>query len=231
MEIIPQVHWIPARGANVFLLRDQELTLIDTGMKGSAPRVLQYLSRLGYSPSQVARIIATHYHMDHVGSLAQLKRATGARVLVHRGDARIIRGELPQPFPTENRALALMIRPLSMVMGADPVEVDVALEDGDELPIFGGMKVIHVPGHTLGSICLFSPQKRLLIAGDVINNRFGRLRLAPRPTCTDFRLSRQSVRKLAGLDFDALCLGHGTPLTRGAAEEVRRLLSRLPPLA
>ena len=67
-------------GSNVYLLVGDGLTLVDTGFRGRAGRVLGEIRRLGYSPSDIERIIVTHHHADHAGSLAVLKAATGAAV-------------------------------------------------------------------------------------------------------------------------------------------------------
>jgi glyoxylase-like metal-dependent hydrolase (beta-lactamase superfamily II) len=74
-------------GANVYLLLDTGLTLVDTGLKGRYRSILKQVKRLGFSPSDISDIIITHHHADHVGSLARLKELTGARVIAHPGDA------------------------------------------------------------------------------------------------------------------------------------------------
>lgn len=94
---------------------------------------------------------------------------------------------------------------------AHPVGVDVMVNDGDQLPILGGIKIFHVPGHTPGSICLLLESKRLLIAGDVIAHRFG-LRLPLKGFTVDIEQEILSVRKIASLEFDTICFGHGSPL-------------------
>ena len=87
-------------GANVYLLLDKELTVVDTGLRGRHRQILRQIKHLGYSPSDIATIIVTHHHADHVGSLASLKLITGARVIAHRADAPYIDGTLPQPGPS-----------------------------------------------------------------------------------------------------------------------------------
>ena len=86
MEIIPNVHLIPGmRGANAYLLLGSTLTLVDTGMPGSEETILGYIEGLGLSAADLARIVITHYHLDHVGSLAAIKARTSAQVLAHAG--------------------------------------------------------------------------------------------------------------------------------------------------
>ena len=81
MEIIATVHLIPNIVANPYLIMDPDgLTLIDTGLPGNHKKILNYMTGLGYSPSDLTRIIITHADMDHIGSLSALKKASGARV-------------------------------------------------------------------------------------------------------------------------------------------------------
>jgi len=85
-------------GANVYLLVDgDDLALVDTGFFGRADQILEQIEELGYSPSDINRIIITHHHADHIGSLAELKRITQAEVIAHPADAPYIDGTLPQP--------------------------------------------------------------------------------------------------------------------------------------
>ena len=81
---------------NGFLVRDPDgqVTLIDVGLRRSAPRVLEALGAVGSAPSQVTRIVLTHAHADHAGAAAALSDRTGRDVDVHRADAAYIREEL-----------------------------------------------------------------------------------------------------------------------------------------
>src|SRR5207245_3912925 len=87
MEIVAGVHAIDAVGAKVLLLVGDRLTLVDAGGPGSAGRVLGYIVGLGRRPEEVERIVVTHGHIDHVGALAELRRATGAQVCAHESEA------------------------------------------------------------------------------------------------------------------------------------------------
>jgi glyoxylase-like metal-dependent hydrolase (beta-lactamase superfamily II) len=228
MEIIPNVRRIPGmRGANVYLLLGETLTLVDTGMPGSEEAILDYIQCLGRDAGDLARIIITHYHLDHMGSLAALKAHTPAQVLAHPGDAPVIAGEQPAP-PPNSAGLRLLFRLMAPFMpAAEPAPVDATLQDGDHLELLGGATVVHVPGHTPGSIALHFPSERLLICGDVIDNRRGWLGPPPKPFTADTDQAVASLHRLAGLEFDLLCPGHGTPLTGGAGEELRAMVREL----
>ena len=222
-EIIPSVYQISGIwgtgiwGANVFLLVGNNLTLVDTGFKGRSTQILKKARRLGYSPSDIANIIITHHHADHVGSLAMLKKVTQAKIIAHTADAPYIDGRLPQPGPLRPRWLSKT--PLHKLWTTTPVAVDIPVSDGDELPILGGIKILHTPGHTPGSICLFLQQERLVIAGDVLAHRF-RLSLPSKAFTVDISQEIRSIKRLASLDFDIVCFGHGSPLVHQARPAV-----------
>jgi glyoxylase-like metal-dependent hydrolase (beta-lactamase superfamily II) len=226
MEIIPQVHQLETRGTNVFLLVEEKLTLVDTGYWGSTKRIVNFVQQLGCSLTDINLIIITHHHLDHTGSLAELKALTGAKVAAHKDDAPIIQGKpLTLPSPPQAGLLPRLGARFLSIGRAKAAEVDILLEDGQELSPLGGMRVIHTPGHTPGSISLFFPQRRLLMVGDALNHR-RRLSLPPRLYSVDMARARQSVKRLAELQFDILCFGHGPAITEGAAARVQDLINR-----
>ncbi len=228
MEIIPNVHLVPdMRGANVYLLLGDPLTLVDTGMPGSEKTILSYVEGLGLAAGDLNRIVITHHHLDHVGSLAALKARTSAQVLAHPSDAIFISGEEPPP-PPRGAFMRVLFRLMAFVMpSAEPVPVDAILQDGDHLALLSGASVVHVPGHTPGSIALHFPAERLLICGDTIGHRRDRLGLPPKTFTADTDQALASVRRLAELEFDVLCPGHGAPVVGGADKQVRALIQPL----
>ena len=221
MEIIPNVHRIPGvSGVNVYLLLGRTLTLVDTGMPGSAEAILDYVRGLGRTLADLTRIVITHHHVDHVGSLAALKEWTQALALAHPADAPYIAGERP-------RRKRLFSPRMPLLSSSELVPVDVPMEDGHALDVLCGATVVHVPGHTPGSVALHFPVERLLIAGDAIDRRGNRLSTPVEPFTDDIEQAIASIRRLATLDFDVLCPGHGDPIIGRAAEQVREMLQRL----
>ena len=196
MEIVPGVHTIDSLGSGrAYLAVDADrVTVIDTGLKGSAERVLRAVEAAGRKPKDVRQIVITHYHGDHIGGLAELVERTGAQVMVHALDAPVVRGERPQPGPTSGGLLKPLINFVisRMESVSAPVAVDRELSDGDEIDALDGLRVVHTPGHTPGSICLFSPKRRLLFTGDAIATPsvFGRPLSAGTPRTRRRRKSR-----------------------------------------
>jgi glyoxylase-like metal-dependent hydrolase (beta-lactamase superfamily II) len=210
----------------VYLLVGDGLTIVDTGFWGRAGRVLRGVERLGYSPSAIGCIVITHHHADHTGSLAALKAFTGAEVVAHPADVPYIDGSRPQPGPARPRWLGRAVAPLHRLWATAPAAVDTTVDEGDELTDAGGIKVLHLPGHTPGSICLLLQQEGVIIVGDVLVHRFG-LRLPTRFFTVDIPQEIESVRKLVSLDFDIVCFGHGRPITKNARSAVARYADRL----
>jgi len=226
MQVIPEVHQITIRSTNIFLIVEEKLTLVDTGFRGSAGKIADYISRLGRSIKELDLIIITHNHLDHVGGLPELRKMTPAKVAVGKADLSESESGLPYP----RCYLKLMhIPPIAIfrpLVYAKPSEVDIHLVGGEVLSPLSGLEVIHTPGHTPGSISLFSPKKKLLIVGDTLNNRLKALRLPPKDISSNLPQAIDSVKRLAQIEFDILCCGHGKPIIGGASARVRDWIER-----
>lgn len=232
MATTEAVHTIESLGVGrAYIYQEQDkLTLIDTGLTDSTDRILAVVGKIGRKPEDVRQIFITHHHNDHTGSLAELVERTGAQVLAHKIEAPVIRGDQPPHQPDAN-TLRSILRPF-MGDSAQPgasVSVDRELEDGDEVDIGGGAQVLHVPGHTLGSVALFIPKHRMLFAGDAAVSAIG---LGPPagPFAMFNEDSEQAVhsfKRLAELDFDRAFFGHGKPLDGEASTLFRRAADQL----
>ncbi|MBM3157894.1 MAG: MBL fold metallo-hydrolase [Chloroflexi bacterium] len=102
----------------------------------------------------------------------------------------------------------------------------MVVKDGDILPYLGGIQVIHTPGHTPGSISLYIPKNRMLFVGDTIVNNVNRLS-RPLPLRSNRDEAERSLKRLAELDMDIVCFGHGPPLD-SAKESISQLALRYP---
>ena len=94
VEMVPGVYQLTAIGAKVTVLLDEdEVVLVDTGGRGSLRFIAAGLRALGSSLEQVRLIVLTHYHPDHAGDLANLAKATSAKVAVHHQEAGVLNGK------------------------------------------------------------------------------------------------------------------------------------------
>jgi glyoxylase-like metal-dependent hydrolase (beta-lactamase superfamily II) len=101
--------------------------------------------------------------------------------------------------------------------------VDHYVHEGDRI---GPLQVIYCPGHSPGHLAFYWEERRLLIAGDAICT-WPNLMLGWRGFTLNQKQHKASVHHLAELDSEILCVGHGEPLTSGAAEQIRRALPTL----
>ena len=227
LEIIPNVYQLTIRGVNMILITEEELTLVDTGFPGSAAQIVEFVHDLGRSVEEISLIIITHNHFDHAGGLTELSKLTRAKVAVHQAD--IGDSEDHLPYAGVVRRL-LRVPPFSALRSAfsiRPGEVDILLEGGEVLKPLGDLRVVHTPGHTPGSISLFSPRNKLLIGGDALSKRRQSPRLPHRMASSDYTRAMDSVKEIARLDFDILCFGHGRPLTGDARSKMRDLIEKI----
>jgi glyoxylase-like metal-dependent hydrolase (beta-lactamase superfamily II) len=116
-----------------------------------------------------------------------------------------------------------MLWPLIAAMQPSAIPHVDPLEEGDTLPLLGGARVVHTPGHTPGSISLHFPNEGVLIVGDALQRRGNRLMLPSRFFSNDMDAARESVRKMAQLDFDTICFSHFLPMKQGARAALRSL--------
>ena len=225
-EVVPGLYEITTqfKAANAFLIVEDKLTLIDTGLKGSQSRVEKLLKELGRSPADITQIIITHCHVDHTGSLAALKDLTGAKVAVHRADAPYLSRELPYPKPKVKPFGLLFSTVMLPMFNCPALTTDTLLDDRSEIGALGGLKVIHTPGHTPGHICLYSADRRILFAGDLIGASGGKLRVSSKTYSTDLDQARASLQGLRGLQVDTLCMGHAEAITVDAGQKLAALL-------
>lgn len=225
MEIVPGVHQVRMLGADAFLIAEERLTLIDAGMVGSRLMLERYLRRIGRRLDELDRIICTHGHPDHIGGVGELVRdRDDVGVLIHPDDLAGLRLPLRAALaPTDDRAIrrGRIIQYLTRTP-ADPTTVD----DGAELSELGGLRIVHTPGHTPGSICLYAPRHRLVFTGDVLQVVRGRLTYASAFFSHDHAGARASIERLAALDVETIALSHYPPWRTGANAALRELASR-----
>ncbi|HEU5204464.1 MAG TPA: MBL fold metallo-hydrolase [Candidatus Limnocylindrales bacterium] len=201
------------------LVLEPELSLIDCGYSGSAARIARGIEAAGRSLDELARVICTHGHPDHAGGARELALA-GVAVLIHPADGERLSTTWREALRHPSRG------GIFAAMTPEPPATQ-PIEDGDILPILGGLEVVHTPGHTPGSVCLYGRRDRVLFVGDTLQRRFGTVSFASTLYSDDIDAARRSVQRLALLDVDTVVFSHFPPLTEGASETLAALARRL----
>ena len=180
-------------------------TLVDAGMRSDAPRILDAIRLAGLAPGDLRRIVLTHGDADHWGGAAALQEATGAEVLAHRDERPYLEGTNPAGFGLFKRAVVATSR-----RWRRPT-ITRWLVGGESID---GIDVVHAPGHTPGSLCLYAGDA--LLAGDTLSTG-PRFREVPRLMSADVPRSREAIRNLAARPIARAFSGHGPPAERAGA--------------
>lgn len=222
MEVSPGIHELRGRVVNCYLVLDDDgIMLIDTGLPGNSSKIIKYVEKqLKHSPQDIKTIVITHQHMDHMGSLSKMKDITGAKVAIHPADADYIRGKTNHAGPAFSN---IMVKLIQLIYRTKPVEPDILLENGDQI---GEYQVIHTPGHTPGSICLYNPENKTIFVGDNLRYKDGKLqspgeRLLPEPEKYE-----ESMKKLLNYDIEVIFTGHTAPVTSNGGKLLREFVEK-----
>lgn len=222
-QISSSLRQINLGNVNAFVIEDNGLTLIDTGLPGNTDKIFSAIEDAGKKPEDIKRIILTHLHTDHAGNAAEIKKRLNIPVFAHKLDAELIeKGIAGRPTKLTPGIVNwllynLVIKKAGRVIA--PVMVDEKLEDNDVIPVAGGIQIIHTPGHSAGHIALLMKNEGILIAGDICANVFGNLAFTP--LYEDISIGKQSILKAADFSFDNAVFGHGNELLNNANEKLK----------
>jgi len=231
MKIKSNIYIVPRMIGNSYLLVDADgLTLIDTGIPGSAIKILNFIKRLGYTKWDLNRILLTHADWDHAGSLAALKRVTGARVYASMYEARAVgSGRFPRSLKTDDIFLKPVFALAEFLGRVSPAHVDEHLSDGQILPVLDGLFVVDTKGHTPGHMSFFAPSAGILFTGDSILSRKDHLAGFHGSVTWNQEKADASVLKQLELRARIICSGHGAVVMDGLAKLLR--LAKVLPLS
>jgi len=179
--------------SNVYGIGEKEITLIDTGAGDEMSKLKETMERLGLSVKAVSKVVLTHSHPDHTGGLIDLIMASSPTILIHSAEA--------EYFDLDEA-------PITKLVEGDVIETPSHR-----------LEVIHTPGHTVGSICLYDSDNRILFSGDTVftNGAFGRTDL---PT-GNARAMKESLKRLTEFKIDSLLPGHEEPVPENGNAHVK----------
>ncbi len=203
---------------NVYLIDGgDELALIDSGSGLGVSRIIENIVSEGFDPRRIRYLFLTHSHFDHVGGAYFIQKLTNCLVLIHENEADAL----------EKLGEETLIK-YSNIGKISPPKVNVRLKGGEEFRVGRHvLRVIHTPGHTSGSICIFMEVdgRKVLFTGDTVFAR-GRIGWFNTPG-SDLNDYRKSLRRLLDLRPDVILPGHGTFVLHNAFEHVKLLLDKL----
>ena len=230
------VHRIEDAYTNWYLIEDDDrLTVVDAGVPGSWDSLQDALNQLGRRLSDIAAVVLTHAHFDHIGFAERARKTLGVPVYVHENDVPLTRHPL-QYSHERSRAYYLLTQVQALPIVAaltrarawwpDSVESVVRYQDG-ELPVPGSPRPVFTPGHTLGHCALHLPDRDVLIAGDAVvtldpyTAKIGP-RIVARAATADSERALATLDALAETGARTVLVGHGDPWLEGAEAAVER---------
>jgi len=204
---------------NAYLVKTQQgVFLIDTGFAMSRSKLENALKQEGVNPFEIKLVIVTHGDLDHIGNCAYLQKKYGLKIAVHQADAYLCktgksilhRKRKSSPLSKIIRyfKFALLYKPLMKKFPLEPFEPDLIFSDGQNLQNIGfDAKIIHIPGHSMGSIGIHTADGDFF-SGDTINNR-------KKPTVADIVENETalaaSLARIKTLNIRNIYPGHGKP--------------------
>jgi glyoxylase-like metal-dependent hydrolase (beta-lactamase superfamily II) len=230
-DAAPGIHRIEDAHTNWYLVEDDgRVCVVDAGVPSSWESLQQALGAIGHGPEDVAAVVLTHAHFDHVGFAEKARTRLDAPVYVHENDVPLTRHpwrydfERPRSlyFATQVQALPIVAEFLkTRAFWPSPIKaVERYTSDAGTLPVPGSPRVVYAPGHTLGHCALHYPDRDALIAGDAIvtldpyTARRGP-RLVARAATADVERNLRSLDALAQTGARTVLTGHGEPWTGG----------------
>jgi glyoxylase-like metal-dependent hydrolase (beta-lactamase superfamily II) len=230
MKLAPSLHRIGSDVVNSYLVEDAGgITVIDAGLPGHWAELETELTHMGRSLDDIRGVVLTHGDTDHIGFAERLRREHGVAVHVHELDAARARGEVKKKIgwgPVRIGPLLgfLWYSARHGGLRIPPVTQVVTFTDGETLDLPGAPRIIHVPGHTPGSVAVNVPAVDALFVGDAMTTGHvltGERGPRPAPFTLEPEMALASLAKLEAVQATWVLPGHGPPWQNGVAEAVR----------
>lgn len=218
--------------AHAYVLGDPasgDLTLVDAGLVGKGPYKIESLKRMGVPLEGVRRIIMTHTHLDHIGCLSELRKVlVNAALWVHEVEADSLENGDDRTVYGMEMFRGMCQAQYGLKPGDFKFRVDRKLK-GNETVELGGMDwhIIHIPGHSAGSIGLYCDARKILIPGDVVyaDSAIGRFDMHG----ADGTALKESLFRLADLEVEVLLPAHNRIITEVQPGYIRKTAEQWAP--
>lgn len=221
---------IALNGVNCYLLKGASgFVLVDTGghlvmdkqFTNRRDLLLKELDAVGSTENKLNLIVLTHGDNDHACNAKYLRERYGVKIALHKDDLSLVEKPALQEWMNSFQYRSLAYRLIFRLLGKTITKVmqktiedfesftpDILLGDGFDLSAYGvDATIIHMPGHTLGSIAIFTKDGNL-IAGDTFTNNN---KPTTAPNAIDFKQLSASIQKLRDYAIGTVYPGHGEP--------------------
>jgi len=186
----------------------KDLSLVDAGLLGKGNYKIQAIQKAGIELSSIKRIILTHTHLDHIGCVAEiLKRLPWAELWMHYSEADLLERGDERGVYGMDMFRRMCQSQFGLKAGAFKFQINRKLQGGESLDLGNTVwQVLHIPGHSMGSIGLYHRSMKILIPGDVVYSDYaiGRFDLYG----ADASGLKKSLFSLAELEAEILLPGH-----------------------
>ncbi|MED4781364.1 MBL fold metallo-hydrolase [Brevibacillus choshinensis] len=224
-----------SQSLTLVLLQDEHDTiLVDCGYPDFLGLLAEAVARCGIQLDSITKLIVTHHDIDHIGSLAALKRMYPQMdIIAHELEVPFVEGKqkslrLEQAESSldellgEARGHAEQF--IHFLQSLEPAPVDQKVTHGEKLPWCGGIEIVHTPGHMTGHISLYLPTTKTLIAGDAVVMEDGKLAIANPQFTLDMKEAIHSIQRLLTYDIEQIVCYHGGLFQGDAKQALRQLI-------
>jgi glyoxylase-like metal-dependent hydrolase (beta-lactamase superfamily II) len=232
MKLAPSLHRVGSDLVNSYLVEDASgVTVIDAGLPGHWEELKTELAQMGRSLDDIRGVVLTHGDTDHIGFAERLRREQDVPVHVHELDAARARGGVTKKVKWGRVKVGpvlgfLLYSARRGGLRIPPVTEVVTFTGSETLDLPGAPRIIHIPGHTPGSVAVHVPAVDALFVGDAMTTGHvltGQRGPQPAPFTLEPATALASLATLEAIQATWVLPGHGAPWPGGVADAIRRV--------
>ncbi|MCC0650807.1 MBL fold metallo-hydrolase [Clostridioides sp. ZZV15-6598] len=212
---------------------EDEATLVDTGLPGQGDLIIDALNNSNTSFDKLKNIIITHHDIDHIGNIKYLreKSENDIKVYAYKSEVSYITGEetpfklymLEQMIDSLDDKMLDMLNAMKLGFKSSYTVVDISLYNHEVLNLSEEIEVIHTGGHTRGHICLYLKKSKVLVAGDLLEIKEGKLRPVD-VMYSDNQELIKAIKKLSNYDIEEIIFSHGGLYKKNIIEALENIV-------